>query len=258
MPILFMHNNDNQQSHSESRVKKILSHVPSSVLSHRIGFSKSSSSSSVSSTTSDKLPQLSSRSTASNSSNESKEVLNEDGFAEPKKFLYPKAKIQEMLAWRSPQGPGAGLHNHGNTCFLNSVVQCITHTPPLANYLLSKEHSRSCKTVGFCMMCILEKHVARATSTGGAISPQEIVQNLRKIAPGFRPGRQEDAHEFLRFVIEGAQKSCLVHLQKEKVPPREAQTTVIGNIFGGYLQSQVSCIFNVHSSSLFIYLLFLF
>ena len=96
--------------------------------------------------------------------------------------------------------------------------------------------------MGFCMMCILEKHVARAATGGGAISPSEVVQNLRsmyhtsslsilsyapswhshsqifqpEIAPGFRPGRQEDAHEFLRFVIEGAQKSCLAHLQKEK------------------------------------------
>jgi hypothetical protein len=88
--------------------------------------------------------------------------------------------------------------------------------------------------VGFCMMCILERHVARAATSGGAISPSEIVQNLRsmlfypilhsipiysstiEIAPGFRPGRQEDAHEFLRFVIEGAQKSSLSNLQKDK------------------------------------------
>lgn len=80
-------------------MKKILSHMPTSMFSHRIGFSKSSSSSSASSTTSDKsdksdrLPPLSNRSTSSNSS-DAKEVLNADGFAEPKKFLYPKEKIQ--------------------------------------------------------------------------------------------------------------------------------------------------------------------
>ncbi len=94
------------------------------------------------------------------------------------------------------------------------------------------------KIVGFCMMCTLERQVTRALATaGGVISPSEVVQNLRRmviedditicvcdaklsfcpgIAPGFRPGRQEDAHEFLRFVIESAQKSCLYLLQKDK------------------------------------------
>lgn len=44
------------------------------------------------------------------------------------------------MKWQKVHRIGAGLHNLGNTCFLNSTVQCLTYTPPLANYLLSKEH----------------------------------------------------------------------------------------------------------------------
>lgn len=54
------------------------------------------------------------------------------------------SKNKELLEWKSEGKAGTGLNNHGNTCFLNSVVQCITYTPPLANYLISREHSRSC------------------------------------------------------------------------------------------------------------------
>lgn len=66
-----------------------------------------------------------------------------DGIPAPQKMLFPGNKL--TLKWERVYRVGAGLHNLGNTCFLNSTVQCLTYTPPLANYLLSKEHSRACK-----------------------------------------------------------------------------------------------------------------
>lgn len=40
---------------------------------------------------------------------------------------------------------GAGLRNLGNTCYLNSVLQCLTYTEPLAAYLQSGKHKSSCE-----------------------------------------------------------------------------------------------------------------
>ncbi|KAK2513203.1 hypothetical protein Q9966_016200, partial [Columba livia] len=65
-----------------------------------------------------------------------------EGMAPPQRILFPPEKI--CMAWQHSQRAGAGLCNLGNTCFLNSVLQCLTYTPPLANHLLSGEHSQAC------------------------------------------------------------------------------------------------------------------
>uniref|UniRef100_A0A8C9LQN6 Ubiquitin specific peptidase 42 n=1 Tax=Piliocolobus tephrosceles TaxID=591936 RepID=A0A8C9LQN6_9PRIM len=64
-----------------------------------------------------------------------------DGIAPPQKVLFPSEKI--CLKWQQTHRVGAGLQNLGNTCFANAALQCLTYTPPLANYMLSHEHSKT-------------------------------------------------------------------------------------------------------------------
>ncbi|ORX45038.1 cysteine proteinase [Piromyces finnis] len=163
----------------------------------------------------------------------------ENEFQKPTSVLYRKDKLN--LHWNKITSIGAGLRNLGNTCFLNSVLQCLTYTPPLTNILLASEHGRKCKTQQFCMMCEMENHVAMALGSGkSSVVPRSIASRIKNIAKHMRIGRQEDAHEFLRFVIEGLQNSVLRGY--EKLDNRIKETNMIYQIFGGYLQSQVKCL----------------
>lgn len=78
---------------------------------------------------------------------------------------------------------GTGLYNAGNTCYINSVLQVLSYTRPLANYLLSMDHSKTCKNQAkFCMLCTLEQHTRVMLYNDLQYHvPREILLNLSRI-----------------------------------------------------------------------------
>jgi len=61
--------------------------------------------------------------------------------------------IDSLMYWKKENPPGCGFNNLGNTCFLNSVLQCILYTPPLKNYFDFLDHSKTCEIDGVCFLC---------------------------------------------------------------------------------------------------------
>nr|XP_041575761.1 ubiquitin carboxyl-terminal hydrolase 36 isoform X1 [Taeniopygia guttata] len=162
-----------------------------------------------------------------------------DGIPAPQKVLFPPQSLS--MKWERVHRVGAGLSNLGNTCFLNSALQCLTYTPPLTNYLLSREHGRTCAHGSFCMMCTMQNHMIQTfANSGNAIKPLSIIRDLKKISHNLRFGRQEDAHEFLRYTIDAMQKACLNGYTK--LDRQTQATTLVHQIFGGYLRSRVKCL----------------
>ena len=147
------------------------------------------------------------------------------------------------MKWAGARRAGAGLANLGNTCFLNSVLQCLTHTPALANFALRGEHKKYKTGGSFNALYEIGEHVARAlNSSGRTIAPTALVKNLRALSKTFRKGRQEDAHELARCLLDAMHKKC-VEVVKPKISPNSAraETSFVWKVFGGRLRSQVNC-----------------
>ncbi|CAE6395035.1 unnamed protein product [Rhizoctonia solani] len=158
------------------------------------------------------------------------------------------------MDWPARTARHPGFNNHGNTCFLNSVLQCLLHIPPLLNIVLSHEHNKA----GFCMICLL-RELSRSSFLNKKRGTGMIISNLNKIAKGMRQGRQEDAHEFLRYSVDALQRSALAvystsslkHPNPNKIPHALAETSWVHAIFGGRLRSRVSCRTCHHCSDTF-------
>ncbi|OAD07640.1 hypothetical protein MUCCIDRAFT_130059, partial [Mucor lusitanicus CBS 277.49] len=157
--------------------------------------------------------------------------------------LFDKSKL--LSTWKINRKIGPGYVNGQNTCFLNSVLECLTYTPPLAQQMLREEHQKQCRMDGFCALCAMEVHVRRCLkdeksfSKGAAILPRYFTSNLRALSKTLRLGRQEDAHEFYMFMLSAFQKASIQGLGK--LPPKVEETALVYQIFGGKLRSQLKC-----------------
>ncbi|CAD5329656.1 unnamed protein product [Arabidopsis thaliana] len=160
----------------------------------------------------------------------------------PREVLFPYGEFVEYFNWDNPELAPCGLMNCGNSCFANVILQCLSWTRPLVAYLLEKGHKRECMRNDWCFLCEFQTHVERASQSRFPFSPMNIISRLTNIGGTLGYGRQEDAHEFMRYAIDMMQSVCLDEFGGEKiVPPRSQETTLIQYIFGGLLQSQVQC-----------------
>ncbi|CAO2819612.1 unnamed protein product [Amaranthus hypochondriacus] len=150
---------------------------------------------------------------------------------------------------------GAGLYNLGNTCFLNAVMQCFTHTVVLVQGVMSLKHEASSHGVGeFCVLCAVRDQIEHAIlNSGRVISPSYLVDNLSNISSSFQRFEQEDAHEFLQCLLDKLDSNWL----KYEAGAIDASTsdnssfsdhTLVKQIFGGRLVSQVHCCKCGHNS----------
>ncbi|KAG5523856.1 hypothetical protein RHGRI_030750 [Rhododendron griersonianum] len=167
----------------------------------------------------------------------------ESNWSDP--FAFEEETEPEPLAACDDTKPamvGAGLANLGNTCFLNAILQCFTHTVPLVQGLKSSDHPSPCdrETEGFCVLCALRSLIELSlTSKGRVVSPWRLFDNLNYISSDFRRFQQEDAHEFLQCLLDRLESCCTYSKTRDTCSSEDEN--LVKRVFGGCLISKLQC-----------------
>ncbi|XP_039298553.1 ubiquitin carboxyl-terminal hydrolase 2 isoform X2 [Nilaparvata lugens] len=102
--------------------------------------------------------------------------------------------------------PGlTGLRNIGNTCFLNSIVQCLSNTDLLREFVVSGEylnHIRS-ESRGDVIRAFSDLLSDIWIGEKACADPTNFKLQIQRFAPRFTGYSQQDAQEFLRYLLEG-------------------------------------------------------
>lgn len=168
-----------------------------------------------------------------------------------------------------------GLRNLGNTCFMNAILQSLSNIEQFSCYFkeLPAVALRSGKTAGRRMyhtrsqgdtsVSLVEEFRKTLCSlwqgSQTAFSPDSLFYAIWKIMPSFRGYQQQDAHEFMRYLLDhlhrelqqsrnGAshqvspQDGVRLPTAEGKYSIRNGTASVVTSIFGGILQNEVNCL----------------
>ncbi|XP_057571166.1 ubiquitin carboxyl-terminal hydrolase 22 isoform X3 [Hippopotamus amphibius kiboko] len=140
-----------------------------------------------------------------------------------------------------------GLINLGNTCFMNCIVQALTHTPLLRDFFLSDRHRCEMQSPSSCLVCEMSSLFQEFYS--GHRSPHIPYKLLHLVwthARHLAGYEQQDAHEFLIAALDVLHRHCKGGRRTGDDNGKKANNPnhcncIIDQIFTGGLQSDVTC-----------------
>uniref|UniRef100_A0A672HR67 Ubiquitin carboxyl-terminal hydrolase n=1 Tax=Salarias fasciatus TaxID=181472 RepID=A0A672HR67_SALFA len=154
------------------------------------------------------------------------ELKNEDG-TWPRQASYSNSSYNYR---ESQSQPGlCGLSNLGNTCFMNSALQCLSNASPLTEYFLNDQYEAEINRENPLGM---RGEIAEAyadlvkqmwLSRSSYVAPRTFKTQVGRFAPQFSGYQQQDSQELLAFLLDGLHEDLNRVKKKPYLALRDAE-----------------------------------
>ncbi|XP_060934552.1 ubiquitin carboxyl-terminal hydrolase 46 [Limanda limanda] len=151
-----------------------------------------------------------------------------------------------------------GLVNFGNTCYCNSVLQALYFCRPFRENVLAYKAQQKKKENLLTCLADLFHSIATQKKKVGVIPPKKFISRLRKENDLFDNYMQQDAHEFLNYLLNTVADILQEEKKQERqngrlknngtAVPTETETenktepTWVHDIFQGTLTNETRCL----------------
>lgn len=168
-----------------------------------------------------------------------------------------------------------GFRNMGNTCYMNSSLQCLSMTIPLADYFLGEAHkgeinaSNPLGSKGKLVQAFakLIRDVWVDCPSSRVLRPSSFKSELESYSPQFKGRNQHDAQELLSILLDGIHEDLNRVKNKPYIEYKDCDGTkdaddaveawknylqrdksVIVDIFQGQLRNRLKCMHCGHQN----------
>ncbi|XP_058835824.1 ubiquitin carboxyl-terminal hydrolase Usp2 isoform X3 [Topomyia yanbarensis] len=173
------------------------------------------------------------------------------------------ASTQSIQSDHVPPHTGlCGLYNIGNTCFMNSVIQCLSHTRELTNFLRTQSAVERGTVKDHKILAEYIKLIKDMwNGINRSVNPSELKYAFSSKHRMYSGSAQQDAQEFLRFFIDSLHSALNVSIKREPISSAiedddlnnrikadmmwewysKVENSVIKDLFVGLLRSTLKC-----------------
>uniref|UniRef100_A0A915HI38 ubiquitinyl hydrolase 1 n=1 Tax=Romanomermis culicivorax TaxID=13658 RepID=A0A915HI38_ROMCU len=127
-----------------------------------------------------------------------------------------------------------GLVNFGNTCYCNSVIQALYFCRPFREKVLNYKHQlkKSGSTKENLLTCLADlfHNIATQKKRVGTIAPKKFVGRLKKENELFDNYMQQDAHEFLNYLLNTIGDILLEEKRKSPMPAKPSSSSSTASV----------------------------